>query len=181
MPAAVRRVTSRHLVEYGAQSIGLLPLAWLSLRREREAHRWLLASAFAASWVADAVAHQWDAVALLSLVYPVGQAALIGMALLPAREASGFVLTLVLAGIAAVFVHRTGQPDLFLHTVAWGAVCGLAAREMRGALLTYFGLGLLAYYALVVWRTDLAWYAYQSTRLVGVSAFCWAATRKADQ
>lgn len=73
-------------------------------------------------------------------------------------------------------------PDLFLHSVAWLGVLGIAADRwalgsLRVALMVYFGAGWVAWigYNLVPgWTT---WGLYQCTRLAGLVWFCRAVAK----
>lgn len=170
---------------YAAAAIGLVPLAWIALRREPfAAHWWWLAVAFAVSFVADAVAltqpkfDRW----WLTLVYPVAQSGLIGATLLPTRrQAKLFVTLLGAVAVLAVVVRGTKGPDVVLDAVAsLGVVCIVLARKelparLRLALAVYFGGGWATWLIHARWLTVATWYPYQASRLAGVLLFCWAA------
>lgn len=171
-----------------AHWVGLLPLAFLlTLRlagRPRDrAYLWL-AVAFAVSFVSDSLAHHVDAW-LLSSVYPVTQAALIGAVLLARKDAWLFLLVLVNAGIVAA-LFAGPWPDLLLHTVAFGGVTAIVYDRhylgfVRTALLAYCGLGLAAWYWFALAPSFTHYAVYQATRIVGLAWFCMACLHPAPK
>lgn len=150
-----------------------MPLLWLAMLPHRAAAWWGIAAAFGISWVADSAAH-WMAPWLVSAVYPVSQAALVGLVLLPRVEAAWFIGALVLVGIVAVLTNGTNGPDRLLHTVAWLSIVGLLARRpspFQRLALAFAALWLawIAYALSPGWPT---WLVFQGMRLGGILAFC---------
>lgn len=118
----------------------------------------------------------------VSKVYPVSQAAIIGLVFLSRREALLLITTLALVGIIDVLLVGVGDFDILLRVIAWGAVVGIVAplkqlARLRTALLVYFGLGLLAWMWYAIDPGWASWIGYQSTRLIGIMAFCWASQK----
>jgi hypothetical protein len=161
--------------------IGILPVGWLALRRERRREWWWLAAALGVSFVADGMAlgthllHRSQA-PFISALYPVLQAAILGAVFLSRARAGIFATVLVLTGMASL-----AWPEAWLlDTVAWLGVSGIVwpfpAGPLRSGLLLIFGLGWLCWmgYALLPLP---AWMAYQSCRLAGTILLCWAASR----
>lgn len=167
-----------------ATAVGAVPLAWLGDRvrdgGSPDASYWWLAIAFAISVVSD-TASLFERVdrTLASLVYPVAQSGLIGAALLLRRSTAILFVAALAAGAAlAVSTWTPGRYDLAFRAVAWACLCGIAWHipRFRASLLVYFGLGIIAWAALLAssgWPTYLA---YQGTRVLGIVLFC-AATR----
>lgn len=157
--------------------MALIPLVWCLARKERRAEWWWIAAAFGISWVADTLAHFLDPW-LVSAVYPVSQAAIIGAVLLSRDDAKVFLVALV---AVALFSLRFPRPDLILHTVAWlsivGVVWSLPIGRLRIALLVAFGLGWVAWLSFVLSPTWATWGAYQSVRALGLGMFCWASVK----
>lgn len=165
--------------------IPLLFLLWLHRQGEKRGQEWWwLAFAFLVSWLADTAAH-WLDPDLVGNLYPVSQAAIIGAVLLFRREAFLFLAVLVGTALLVVWPGASGI-DVFLRTVAWGAVVALvydyhALGRLRTSLLVYFGAGLLAWWGYALWPGWPSWLAYQGTRLSGLLLFCWAASHPAPQ
>jgi len=120
VPAVVSVVTEL------AHWLGLAPVAWLALRRERRSDWWWLAGAFGVSWIADTAAHLWGHPWFVSAVYPVSQAALIGAVLLPRPDADWFIGVLVVGGILGLAREGTTHPSVLLHTVAYGGIVAVS-------------------------------------------------------
>jgi len=158
--------------------MGLAPLLWLAIRRERRPDWWWLAVAYGISWLADTAAHLWGHPWFVSAVYPVSQAALIGAVLLPRPDADWFVGVLVVGGVLGIAREGTTHPSLLLHTVAFGGIVAISwqhpHQRLRLALLVSFGLGLLAWVVFTRWVTWGTWGAYQLVRATGIGVFCWA-------
>lgn len=164
-----------------AHQLGAVPMAWLfSLRAAgREVARvwWLFALAFLASWAADWVGH-------FGGTFPVGpayltlQGGLVVYALAPRERAARYLA--VLAGTAAfVMLNFDPQtPDIFVHTVAWLGLLAVswnfAAPRVRWVLAVAFGLGWLTWLGYCWSPSWSSWLTYQSTRVLGAGAFCWA-------
>lgn len=172
-----------------AHQMALVPLGWLALLYLRGVRPgtawWLLASAFAVSWLADTWAdiapHEaWAA----SLVYPVSQAALIGGVLMPRRrDAWAFLALLVVVGIVGALKQEHDGPDLMLRAVAFLGVFAIVwfrpelPASLRWCLFVYFGLGWVLWVYHVEDLRVATWYPYQVTRLFGLLLFCKAAVR----
>lgn len=172
------------MIFYAVWQIGLVPLACLAVlamrRQRRDAAWWYLAGAFFVSWIADAFALAGVEPWLMSLVYPVSQAALVGAVLLERRQAMAFVGALVTVGLVAVLWLGVDQPDVLVRTVAWLGVALIAYERdalgrLRMALLVAFGVGWLAWAGYAVRPSWSTWLAYQGVRALGVGTFCWAA------
>ena len=178
-----------------AQWLALIPLAWLAILYLRGLRPgtawWLLAGAFAVSWLADEWARHLpkDERYLASLVYPVSQTALIGAVLLPKRIYAWILLgALVLVGLVAAWLNEPQRPDMLLRTFAWFAVLAVILfrpelpRALRGSLFSYFGVGWVAWAAFVGYQHEgeiatWIWYLYHLSRLFGLLLFCQAAVR----
>lgn len=166
------------LVAWVAYGIGLVPLAWCALRRERRREYWWLAMAFGISFLADtatlAFGHPW----LWSAVYPVGQTAVIGAVFLSREETAA--LTLLLMGTALVTILALGvnAPSALLHDLAWLAIVGMVWRrplgQLRWALLVAFGVNIVPWTLLALRPSWTTWELYQGVRAVGVGWFCVA-------
>jgi hypothetical protein len=172
--------------------MGLLPIAWLSIRRARgqrsAAVWWWVAGAFGISWIADLIAQflptqdRWA----VSLVYPVSQTAIIGAVLLPRRIAQALLGCLAVLAIIAALTQGIGTPDLMLRAVAWLSIVATVwltsniPIRLQACLLVSFGLGLAAWMALIRWGSVQTWYAYQETRLAGLLLFCWAVSQESS-
>lgn len=175
------------VIAEAATLVGVLPLGWLVTQRLRgraiSSRDWWLAAALAVSWIADLAAHAvgQDGRLLISLIYPISQAGLVGVALLDRSPARLFVALLLCVGLVAMLLQGQGPhtPDVVLRTVAWGSVTWLAWNDrelgrMRIVLLTAFGVALLAWYGYVASPGWTSYLVYQSVRLVAALAFCWA-------
>lgn len=170
-----------------AYLLGAIPVLWLAGLRLRgrsvDVAYWWLASAFAVSFVADSVARfltadpRW----LVSLVYPVSQAALVGVVFLARVEAAQFVVALVIVAIVDLLWHGAAPVPLLLPTVAWLGASSLvvdrwALGTLRTALLVSFGLGTLTWWGYAGWPGWTSWLLYQGVRALGVALFCIAAS-----
>jgi hypothetical protein len=139
-----------------------------------------MAGAFFVSWIADACTLAGVDSHLVSLVYPVSQAALVGAVLLDREEAAIFVAGLVSIGVVAVLWKGVGTPDVLVHTVAWASIAIVALDraalgKLRLALLVAFGFGWLAWLGYTLSPGWPTWLAYQGVRALGIGTFCWAA------
>lgn len=160
--------------------VPLLWLAWLHWRgRDPGLAFWWLAGAFAVSWLADTAAHfanPW----VVSKVYPVSQAAIVGMVFLSRRDAMLLIVVLALVGILDVLWIGIGDFDILLRTVAWLSVVGIVwplrqLGRLRTSLLVYFGLGLAMWWGYAIWPGWTSWLGYQGVRAIGILWFCLAA------
>lgn len=157
--------------------MALIPLAWLILQGERRPEWWWLAGAFGISWLADTAAH-WVSPALIGVVYPVSQAAIVGAVLLNRTDAYVLLLLLWITAVLAVLWEGVTGPEVMLRTVAWGSIVGMAGMRplgrLRYSLLMAFGIGWLAWLGYVLAPGWGSWGVYQSVRLAGLGLFCWA-------
>jgi hypothetical protein len=178
------------VIFYVAYAVGAAPLAWLvmlAMRGERrDAAWWWLAGAFFVSFVADSVALAGVEPWLMSLVYPVSQAAIVGAVLLEREDAALFVCGLVTVGIVAVLWRGVGTPDVLVHTVAWASIGVIAfdrdaLGRLRLALVVAFGFGWMAWLGYTLSPGYLTWLCYQGVRALGIGTFCWAASNPAPQ
>jgi len=165
--------------------MGLVPLLWLGAlhwcgeRRSRE--WWGVAAAFGISWVADTITHRWGQPWLVSAIYPVSQAAIIGIVLLPRREAQWFIATLCAVGIIAVLIEGTTKPQWILHVFGWSEIVWLLRPlplgKLRAALFVAFGVNLIPWVLFTLWTTWEMWCLYQGVRAVSLGMFCLASWR----
>lgn len=164
----------------GAHALGLLPLLWVASHFERRAEYWWLAVAFGVSFLADSAAHTLNP-AVVSAVYPVLQAGLVGAVFLSRANASAFVALLVAAGWASLQLGQS--PDWLLHSVAWVGCAFLAYHRAPGrvkeALVLYFGLGWLAWLSYVLSPGWASWGTFQGIRALGILWFCLAQQERA--
>jgi hypothetical protein len=174
------------VIFYVAYALGVVPFAWLAWLAARGERRdiawWWLAGAFFVSFIADSFALAGVEPWLMSLVYPVSQAAIVGAVLLDREDAVLFVLALGLIGFLAVLWKGVGTPDVLVHTVAWASIAIIALdREALGklrlALLVAFGFGWLAWLGYTLSLGWPTWLAYQGVRAIGIGTFCWAAAK----
>lgn len=173
---------------FAAMAVGLVPLAWIALLRARGVRRapawWLMAAAFAVSFVADLSSLAWGH-PMVSQVYLVTQGALFGYALAPAKVADRFVPVLLVAAGVSLALRDAAGLDWLLHVVTWGGVAALAWRYaprglVRGALVVGFAAGAVAWCGFVAAPGWPSWLAYQGTRVGTVVAWCLAAWRAAQ-
>lgn len=164
-----------------AHHMALVPLLWLGVLayygRSRDGEWWALGGALGVSWMADTLAHSVDPW-LVSAWYPVVQASLLGVMLLPAQAAWRFVLLVVGAGIAAVLIRGIGRPDVFVRTVSWVGIVLLVwpqRSRLRLVVLSTFGLSWLGWIGYSLSPGWPSWGLYQGLRAVGLGVFCWAA------
>lgn len=176
-------MTATSILRETAHQIALAPLLFLAglhvTGRHRGAAWWWLAGAFLVSWVADSAVDLGVDWWLVSVVYPVSQAAIVGAVLLDRSDAIRLALVLSVVGMVSVLWRGVSGPDVLLRTVAWGAVVGVAWQyraigRTRLALLVYFGVGLVAWYVYVFAPSWWTWGGYQAVRALGIGAFCWA-------
>ena len=141
---------------------------------------WWLAGAFAVSFIADSLAHFLDPW-VISLAYPMSQAALVGAVFLSKREALSLLVLLCCATTVAILAKGVQGPDVILSSTANGAVCWMVwdrweLGRLRTALLVSFGAVGLAWLCFSLWQVVPVWYGYQALRLVGLFLFCWSAS-----
>jgi hypothetical protein len=162
----------------------LLPLAWLGALRARRQSRdlafWLLALAFAVSWIADGLStlvpsgDRWA----VSLAYLATQAMIVGAVLLARTAAAGFATVLLGAAVVAIVWQGARTPDILVHTVAMLGVAGIVidrpALGARTSLLVYFGVGWCCWVGYAIAPGWWTWGAYQIARLAGLLLFCRA-------
>jgi len=155
--------------------MALVPLAWCFLQRERRGVWWVIAGAFAVSWLADAATLLGSTIPMA--FYPVSQVGLLAAVLAP-RQFRTILGVLVLAGIIAVLWEGIARPGLLLDTVAAGVVVAIAwplpNRRLRATLLTAFGVGGVMWITYVLWPGWTTWGMYQSVRAASLGMFCWA-------
>ena len=167
-----------------AHLLGLVPLLWLVLSgRRHPAAWWWLAAAYGISFLADSAAH-WLNPDIVGNLYPLSQAAIIGLVLLPRQDAAHFLGLLMVTSVVALGWQGPTGRDVLLRTVAWGGVVGMAwitTGPGRSALLVSFGLGLLAWWCYAVDPGWATWSEYQALRVVGTVMFCWAASQTAPR
>jgi hypothetical protein len=169
-----------------AHLLGIVPLAvmvGLAMRgQRREAGYWLMAGGFAVSFVADFFPHP-----AASQLYPITQAALFALVLLPNRPAVEAGIAAVLFAASVSIVARQGVGlDVLLHAVAWGSISALAWTQLpkghlRNALTCGFGLAVPAWCWFVLARDWPSWVALQGTRVYAVGLFAWAVVRERRQ
>jgi hypothetical protein len=178
------------VIFYVAYVVGAVPLAWLAMLATRgrrcDVAWWWLAGAFFVSFIADSFALAGVEPWLMSLVYPVSQAAIVGAVLLDREEAVIFVAALMAIGVVAVLWLGVGTPDVLVHTVAWASIAIVALdRESLGrlrlALLVSFGFGWLAWIGYTISPSWPTWLCYQGVRALGAWCFCWAASHPAPR
>lgn len=172
-----------------ATLVGIIPLLWLVLWQWKGfpvgVEWWLLAVAFSVSWMADNAA-RWVDPWMVSPVYLVGQAWIVGTVFSSRRGTLLLLAVLIAVAIGALFWKGIEGPDILLHTVAWLAVVGIAyplkqLERLRISLLVYFGFGLLAWYGYAMKPGWATWIAYQLTRLIGILLFCRASLYPSPQ
>lgn len=159
--------------------MALLPLLWLGVLawygQSRGVLWWTLALVLGVSWMADTAAH-WVDPWLVSALYPLAQASILGIVLLPSPVLWRFLGAVVGLGIATLLLRGLARPEVFAHTLAWAGMVMIAwpHRTIRFPVAAAFGLGWLAWVAYSIapgWGT---WGVYQGVRAVGLGVFCWA-------
>lgn len=178
--------TATRLIAEASVTLGIVPLLFVAMRDRAgfriERHWWVMAAAFGISFIADSAAH-WVSPWIIGVVYPLSQASLFGaVVMLDVRKKWGFLALLLGVGIFAVLTHGVSGPDILLRTVACLGLSLLvwplrSLGVLRWSLLAYFLVGWgywMAYVLLPGWTTYLL---YQSSRVLGISLFCYAASR----
>lgn len=152
--------------------MALVPLLWLGVlayyRQPHSALWWAVALVLGISWIADTAAH-WVDPWTVSRVYPLAQAGVLGLVLLPPAQLRRLVI--VLAGAGLVAAQTTG-PDLVTHTVAWSGI--VLMLWQRRALVTIFAMMWLGWAAYTIAPAWWSWGVYQGLRAGGLGLFCWA-------
>lgn len=137
-----------------------------------------MASGFGVSFVADFA--PWR---LAQQTYPISQAALFAIALLPSREAlDRFVWVLLFVAACSILARDAQGVDVALRVVAWGGVSGLAYAlllpgALRNALAYGFAAMALAWLAYAMVPGWTSWGSYQGVRLIVALAWCRAVAR----
>lgn len=164
-----------------AHYMGLIPLLWLSVLKSQGHRRsviwWGLAVVFAVSVVANTAAHFLDAW-VISAIYPIAQAIILGVVILPIEAAARWAVLVIGAGLAAWSIRGVAHPEIFVHTVAWVGMILIIARypgQFRQVVVSAFGFGWLAWLIFTLDRESLtAWAFYQGVQAANLGAFCWA-------
>lgn len=153
----------------------LLPLiAMMVLGRKVGAAWWLLAVAFAMSWVGDSFAFYLDGAWAASYSWLPVQFALALVAFLsePMYRLVAFVGVLLLT-VTSIQISAPG-PEWVLTLGASAALMAVAQGPLTWPVMVYFGFGSLAYLVMVseIGGAFLpAWYAYQGCRMVAYALF----------
>lgn len=179
------RLVVKSIVEL-AHIQGIVPVLYVAMR-DRQGYKtgaewWWMGVAFSVSFVADSAAH-WVSPLLVSLVYPLSQAALFGaIVILDVKKKWGFLMLLLLAGLFSVLARGVLKPDYILTTVAFGGLSIVlyplrSLGVLRLALLGYFGLGVAYWGLYCAWPSTTSYLLFQGSRLLGISLFCYAASR----
>lgn len=160
--------------------MALLPLLWLIVLayygQRRSAAAWGIGLVLGVSWLADTLAH-WVDPWLVSTIYPLVQAILLAVVLLPLPAARRFVGTVLTVGGLTLLIRGVERPDTIIHTIAWVGMVLMVWRHcgrLRLAVLSSFGLGWLGYLGYAVAPSFPTWGVYQAIRAVGLGVFCWA-------
>lgn len=165
--------------------MALVPMLWLVMLRAGGWRRpllwWVLAGVFAISWSADTASH-WVPLWLVSSLYPIAQVTLLGAALLPRAEWRPFCWWFGTAALVDLLFAGLGAPELFLHTLAWGALVLIVWRHpetqmLRLPVAVSFGLGWLGWIAYLLAPGWATWGTYQGVRALGLGVFCWSTLR----
>lgn len=167
------------LISEVAHHMALLPLLWLGVLafygHRRAVLWWTVALVLSVSWMADTAAH-WVDPWLVSAFYPLAQAAILGIVLLPRPALWRFLAAVFGVGVATMLLGGITRPEMFAHTMAWAGMVMIAWRHrpIRAPIVTTFALGWLAWVAYSIapgWGT---WGLYQGVRAAGLGVFCWA-------
>lgn len=130
---------------------------------------WLVAAAFACSWVGDTLSHRWDMWDVTYWWLPVQ----IGLVLLAMtftlRRRALVVFGVPMVALAASHLTVNGA-DVVLTVTGSGAILSLADGPLWQPLALYFGVGSVAY-LLMVAEVFPAWYPYQACRLLAFASF----------
>lgn len=173
-------------IQWAGIGLNFLPLVWLTVMAYHHGHRdaayWWLAVAFGIGGVFDVMAKAGLGANVASHVYPITQTAII-VAVLLDRYTALFVLTVLLFAATLSLLAWPEQPDLILHSLAWGGI-GYVANRMRPigtlwlSLFCAFGLALPCWWWFIASGQSLAaLLAMQGCYAVGVGLFCWSTLR----
>jgi hypothetical protein len=160
--------------------MGLLPLAWVTFRRERRREYWWLAVAFGISFLADTTVLLWHRPWAASAIYPVSQTALVAAVFVERRVAIGFTAFLVLAALLGLAIEGISAPGLILHVAGWLVLTTFLLEQpsspLRTALLIGFGANILPWVLMVLRPRVSTWELYQGVRAMSLGWFCYAQT-----
>lgn len=157
--------------------MALVPLLWLGVLafygQRRSALWWTLAVVLGISWLADTAAH-WINPWIVSAFYPLVQAAIFGIILLPTPALWRFLGLLAVTGLGVGSFHA--KPDVLGRTIAWTGLLVVAwpHKELRVPVVVTFGLGWLAWLAYSFAPSWGTWGLFQGVRAVGLGTFCYA-------
>lgn len=157
--------------------MALVPMLWLGVLAFYDQRRsilwWTLALVLGVSWMADSAAH-WMNPWTVSAFYPLVQAAIFGIILLPTPALWRFLGLLAVTGLGVGLWRAT--PEVLGRTVAWTGLLALAwpHRELRAPVLVTFGLGWLGWLAYSFAPSWPTWGVYQGIRALGLGVFCYA-------
>jgi len=163
--------------------MALLPLLWLGLLwyygQRRSPLWWALAIVLAVSWLADTLAHFVDPW-IVSAIYPLVQALLLSVVLLPRRDLHHVAAVLLGIGALTLWLGGTTHPEVIGRTIAWTAVLVVAwpHQAIRWPVVITFGLGWLGWIAYSLHPGWTTWGAFQGIRAVGLGSFCWVSAPK---
>jgi hypothetical protein len=162
-----------------AHQIGLIPIALLLLlRRNASRPLWLVAFAFAISWIGDSVSHYTGGSWAPTYFWLPLQFALVLWAVLP-KEGRLMWMAVLLFTTALSWLLTGPSPEWLVSVLASVVVLVYAREQMAIPLWIYFGAGTAAYCWMIASIGDgdimAQWYLYQSCRLLAFIAFGWIA------
>jgi len=158
--------------------MGLIPVIWLGTLaycgQRRSPLWWALALVLAVSWVADTVAHVVDPW-LVSAIYPLLQALILSIILLPRRALQQVAAVLIGIGALTLWLGGATHPEVIGRTIAWTGLLVVAwpHHAIRWPVIITFGLGWLGWIAYSISPGWWTWGIFQSIRAVGLGSFCW--------
>src|SRR6185503_12624815 len=153
--------------------MALAPLLWLGVLafhgQSRPATAWAVALVFSVPWFADTAAH-WMSPWVTSMTYPVVQALVVGLVLLPTPALWRFVAALAVTLGLGALMEGWGRADVLVRTVAWAGLLVIAwpHRHLRAPLGITFGLGWLAWIAYSILPGWSTWGLFQGFRALGL-------------